>query len=333
MTVPDFNELLRAAADQYAEAKVAGATAQYQEQLVAAQAQLAALQTQLANALAVDAADKATVGQLQATVANLQAQLAALTPGKAPAPPAGWAVAFQDDCDTPSLDGGCWSATTDAAGNELSQRLPANVLPSTDHLTIRARRQDYGGRQFTSGYITTAGRFSVPFGRWLVRARWDDLYGLWPALWLRDDTGLGEIDIMESVGTVPKLVQTVHQSTNGDQDRSGNEWPMPAGWAPSDWHVYGLQRDHTGTLTWTVDGRPVFTRSTSDTGSRSKAPMTWLTGPAFPSKLHLIINLQVGGSMPAYYLGKGYDPAKILPGDTVGTLDIDWVQVLTPLAG
>ena len=333
MITPDFDQLLRAAADQYADAKVAAATAQYQQHLSAAQSELAALQTQLANASAAASADQATIGQLQATVASLQAQLAALDPGKAPAPPPGWAVAFQDDCDTAALDAGKWTATTDAASNELSQRLPANVLPSVDRLTIQALRQSYGGRQFTSGYLTTAGHFSVPFGRWLIRARWDDSYGLWPALWLRDDTGLGEIDIMESVGSVGKVVQTVHQSTNGDQDRSGNEWAMPAGWSPSDWHVYGLQRDSTGALTWSIDGQPVFTRTRSDIGSKSKAPMSWLTGAAFPSKLHLIVNLQVGGSMPAYYLGNGYDPAKILPSGTVGTLDIDWVQVLTPLAG
>lgn len=332
MTAPDFDQLLRAAADQYADAKVAAATAQYQQQLAAAQAHLADLQTQLTNALAADAADKATLAQLQVTVASLQAQLAARTSGKAPAPPTGWVVAFQDDCAAAQLDAGKWTATTDAASNELSQRLPANVLPGTDHLTIRAQRQNCGGRQFTSGYLTTAGHFSVPFGQWLIRARWDDSYGLWPALWLRDDTGLGEIDISEAVGSVGKVVQTVHQSTNGDQDKSGNEWTMPTGWTPSDWHVYGLQRDNTGTLTWTIDGQVVFTRTTADIGSKSKQPMTWLT-TAFPSKLHLIINLQVGGSMPSYYLGNGYDPGRILAGARqTATLEIDWVQVLTPAA-
>lgn len=331
MTAPSFDQLLQAAADQYADAKVTAATARIQRQLAEVQAQLTTTQAQLANALAAEAADTKLITQLQASVASLQAQLAAVVPGKAPAPPAGWAVVFQDDFTAAQLDGGKWSATTDAANNELSQRLPANVLPSADHLTIRAQRQTYGSREFTSGYLTTAGRFSVPLGQWLIRARWDNSYGLWPALWLRDDTGLGEIDIMEAVGSVRKIVQTVHQSTNGDQDRSGNEWDMPSGWTPTDWHVYGLQRDSTGTLTWTIDGQTVCTRSSVDHGSKSKQPMSWLT-TAFPSKLHLIINLQVGGSMPSYYLGSGYNPANILPAGTTGALDIDWVQVLTQLA-
>ena len=62
--------------------------------------------------------------------------------------------------------------------------------------------------------------------------------------------------------------------------------------------------------------------------------MTWLTGPEYAGPAHLIINLQVGGAMPNYYLNgnKPIDPATILPGDTTGSLDLDWVQVLTPLA-
>ena len=139
MTAPRFDQLLQAAADQYADAKVAAATAQIQQQLAEVQAQLAATQAQLANALAAEAADTTLITQLQASVAGLQAQLALLSPGKAPAPPAGWAVVFQDDFTTPQLDGGKWSATTDAASNELSQRLPANVLAGAGYLTIRAQ--------------------------------------------------------------------------------------------------------------------------------------------------------------------------------------------------
>ena len=167
MTTPSFDQLLQAAVDQYADARVAAATAQLRQQLAEVQAQLAATQAQLADAAA---ADTALIAQLRTSVASLQAQLALLAPGKAPAPPAGWAVVFQDGFTAAQLDGGKWSATTDAANNELSQRLPTNVLPGAKHLTIRTQRQAYGSREFTSGYLTTAGRFSVPSGQWLSRA-------------------------------------------------------------------------------------------------------------------------------------------------------------------
>jgi beta-glucanase (GH16 family) len=280
-----------------------------------------------ADAFAASAVAQATA-PLKAQIADLQAKVAALN--GLPVVPAGWTEAFSDTFTGSALDGSKWTATTDTAANELSARLPGNVTTDGARLSIRAQRQPAAGRQFTSGYVTTAGHASWDFFRLAVRARWTDLYGLWPAIWLRDDTGLGEIDVMEAVGGVRKLVQTVHQSTNGDMDKAGSEWPMPAGWSPSDWHVYGLERQNTGTLIWTIDGQPVFTRTRADLGSKSHQPMAWLTGSTFAGPLHLIINLQVGGTMPAYYLGSTYDPTRILPAGAVGSLDIDYVQVLTP---
>jgi hypothetical protein len=63
--------------------------------------------------------------------------------------------------------------------------------------------------------------------------------------------------------------------------------------------------------------------------------MTWLTGPDYAGPAHLIINLQVGGSMPSYFLGNGQplDPAAILPGTATARLDLDWVRVLIPVGG
>jgi beta-glucanase (GH16 family) len=359
MTAPSsaFAPFLQDAADRYAAQAVAAAvgprdaqistlTAQLAAsqalitqdaaQLAAARQQLAAVQTQLANALASDAADRATIAADQKAIAALQAQLAALQPGKAPAPPAGWVEAFRDDMNG-KLGPGWTVANNDSADNELSLRLAANVVPAADHVSIVAKRQTVGTKQFTSGYLTTAGHASWPFFRALVRARWDDLFGMWPALWFRFDNALGEIDGMEAVGGVRKIVQTAHQNTDGKQDKSGFEWVMPVGWSPSDFHVYGTERQADGTLIWSIDGQATRTIRPTDLSTKLKQPMSWLTGPDYAGPAHLIINLQVGGSMPNYFINgdstKPIDVTKILPGTTTGRLDIDWVQVLTPTAG
>lgn len=302
-------------------------------QLTAAQQQLAALQTQLARALAADAADQKTIAADQKVIADLQSQLAALQPGKAPAPPPGWAEAFRDDLNG-ALGPGWAVADNDSASNELSLRLAANVVPAADHVSIVAKRQSAGGRLFTSGYLSTAGHASWPQFRALIRARWDDAHALWPALWFRFDDAPGEIDGMEAVGGVRKVVQTAHQNTNGKQDKSGYEWAMPAGWSCSDWHVYGVERRADGTVSWSVDGQVTRTITPADKGKLGQ-PMSWLTGPDYAGPAHLIINLQVGGSMPSYFLGNGQplDPATILPGTATARLDLDWVQVLTPVGG
>jgi len=346
ITAPDALQL---AFDAYASPRITAGTAPLQQQisvlagqlaasqallgqddaaLAAAKQTLAGLQTQLANETAAERADVATISAQQQQIAALQAQLSTAVPGKAPAPPAGYAVALQDDFN--GTVSPVWTATTDAASNELSARLPGNVITGPDHLSIQAKRQASGTRLFTSGYITTAGKQSVPFGRWLIRARWTDLYGLWPALWLRFDGAPGEIDIMEAVGSWPHLAFTVHQNTSGQQDKSGTDWPWAAGWSPADWHVYGFERKTDGTGIWTVDGVATKTAHPTDLDNQHQ-PMNWLTGPNFTGPAHLICNLQVGGSMPSSVL-PSFDQSKILPAGAVGSLELDWVQVLTPIA-
>lgn len=324
------------ALQQAADALAAQAVAQATAPLVA---QIGQLQTSLAAAVQADVTDRASLVKAQQQIVALQGQLAVLSGGIPPAP-SGYRVVLADDFTGASLDGSKWTATTDTASNELSARLPANVLVGPDRLSIIAKRQQVGARQFSSGYVTTAGHSSIPVGKWLIRARWDDLFGVWPAIWLRFDDKpdgtkvLGEIDIMEAVGTVRGVVQTVHQSTNGDQDKSGYDWLPPAGWSCSDWHVYGLERRADGSLLWTVDGTLTRAVNISTLGSVSRQPMTWLTGPTFTGPAHLIINLQIGGSMVNYAINGDtkvpVDPTRILPGATTAHLDIDWVQVLAP---
>lgn len=355
MTALDCAPFLQGAFDDFAAAQVKAAVDPLQQQLTAATAQLqatqalltqdhaqltdaqqklTAAQAQLANALAAGVAEQSTITALQHQVADLQAQLASLLPGKAPAPPAGYATAFLDEMNG-SL-GPLWTVGTGTADNELSARTVANVVASADHLTIVSRREASSGKQFTSGYVTTAPHFSLPFGRWEIRARWDDLFGMWPAIWLRFDNAVGEIDIMEAVGGIRKIVQTAHQNTNGKQDKSGFEWAMPDGWKPSDFHTYGVERFNTGVLAWSVDDVVTRRIAPTDLSTQLHQPMSWLTGTEYAGPAHLIINQQVGGSMPNWYVNgsttKPIDVTKILPGTTEAHLQIDWARALTPLS-
>lgn len=352
MTLPAVQDVLQASYDAYSGPRVAAAVAAGQQEsdalraqvsalqalvsqdeakIAAEQQQLAAAQSDLAAAVAAGQVDVAQIATLQQQIAALQAQLNAVVPGKAPPPPSGWVEAFRDDMN--GQLGLLWSvADNTGAANELSWRLASNVQPASDHVSIRAQRQAVGGRQYSSGYITTAGKASWQFFRAIVRARCTDLYGLWPAVpWFRFDNAVGEIDAAEMIGTVRKVVQSVHQNNDGTGDHSGFDWPMPAAWSMADWHDYEVQRDSTGMITWRVDGVQTFKVIPAGLSTQLAKTMTWLIGPEFAGPAHLNINLQVGGSMPKSYLGASYDPTKILPIGTVGSLDIDYVQVLTPL--
>lgn len=223
--------------------------------------------------------------------------------------------------DFTSLDLTKWNVHNgDYAKNTYAFYVSANVSIQADGLHLAAKRQTGLPNQpascpYSSGYIDTIGKHSQQTGRWEVVAKFPSFRGAWPAIWLRCDSTLGEIDIVEAVGGAGgDDVQTVHQSTNGDMDKSGYEY-KPSGLDLTKFHTYALERDSDGSLRWYVDG--VLTRSRKPTDLDNQGqPMTWLAGPTFASPLNLRINLQVGGSMPKSF-GLDVDATSALPGDIV----------------
>jgi beta-glucanase (GH16 family) len=236
----------------------------------------------------------------------------------APAPaPAGYKLVWSDDFNT--VDRTKWNVRNNSwANNEQSivTSRSANVFTSNGALTLRAIQESYTvgstTRQYTSGYLDTVGRESWQYGRIEMRAKLPTAQGMWPAFWLRDNTNLGELDIMEAVGGLPtKSVQTIHQSTNGDLAKAGHEDVLPSG-TTATWHTYAVDRE-PGTVKWYVDDRLVF--------SKTQSLLTWLD-PTFNEPMNIRLNLQVGGSMPNWY-GMPVNGAPLGASDYV----IDYVRV------
>ncbi|QWZ09665.1 family 16 glycosylhydrolase [Nocardioides panacis] len=231
--------------------------------------------------------------------------------------PAGYRLVWSDDFS--SLDGSKWNVRNNSwANNEESivTARPDNVFVSNGALTLRALKESYTvgstTRQYTSGYLDTIGKAAWQYGRIEMRAKLPAAQGMWPAFWLRENSGLGELDIMEAVGGMGnRTVQTVHQSTNGDMARFGHEDVLPSG-TFSDWHTYAVDRE-PGSVQWYVDDRLVFSKTVS--------AVPWLDD-TFDTPMNIRLNLQVGGSMPAYY-------QKPVIGAPLGASDyvIDYVRV------
>ncbi|HEX8094459.1 family 16 glycosylhydrolase [Jatrophihabitans sp.] len=234
----------------------------------------------------------------------------------APAP-SGYKLVFNEDFNV--IDRTKWNVRNNSwANNEESivTSRAANVFTSNGALTLRAIKESYTvgstTKQYTSGYLDTIGRESWQYGRIEMRAKLPTAQGMWPAFWLRDNTNLGELDIMEAVGGLPtKTVQTIHQSTNGGMAKAGHEDVLPSG-TTSTWHTYAVDRE-PGSVKWYVDDRLVF--------SKTQTLLTWLD-PTFNEPMNLRLNLQVGGSMPAWY-GMPVNGAPLGASDYV----IDYVRV------
>jgi beta-glucanase (GH16 family) len=240
------------------------------------------------------AAPKPTASTTPAPTSSAPAPTPAPTTS-APAP-SGYRLVFSDDFN--SIDRTKWNVRNNSwAKNEESivTSRADNVFISGGALTLRAINESYTvgstTRQYTSGYLDTIGRGSWKYGRFEMRAKLPTAQGMWPAFWLRNNTTLGELDIMEAVGgRVNQTVQTIHQSTNGDLAKAGHEDTLPSG-NTSTWHTYAVDRQ-PGSVKWYVDGRLVF--------SKTQSQLSWLD-PSFNEPMNIRLNLQVGGSMPNWY--------------------------------
>ena len=117
-------------------------------------------------------------------------------------------LVWSDEFDTNTL-GINWNveATNSPYNNELEAYTtrPENVTVADGNLVLTARRENYGGKSFTSGRVNSEHKVSFAHGKIEARIKLPKLAnGLWPAFWMMgedfdsvDWPKCGEIDIME----------------------------------------------------------------------------------------------------------------------------------------
>lgn len=99
------------------------------------------------------------------------------------AEPAGWKLVWSDEFSGKTLDLKKWNVLTreQSKHGELQYYVPDEVYLENGHLRIRSQQRDYGGQHFTSGRLSTDGRFAPTYGRFEIRGRMPVGKGLWPA--------------------------------------------------------------------------------------------------------------------------------------------------------
>ncbi|HEY3681645.1 MAG TPA: glycoside hydrolase family 16 protein [Streptosporangiaceae bacterium] len=241
------------------------------------------------------------------------ATLAAPAPEAAHAARTAPAVTWSDDFDGAAgsgVDPAKWGHDVGGSGwgnNELEYYTDGaanTALDGQGHLVITARKENpnnyqcwNGTCQYTSGKITTAGKFTQAYGHIEARIKIPRGQGMWPAFWmLGDDIGsnpwpnCGELDIMENVGFEPG---TVHGSAHGPGYSGGNPltgtYTLPNGQAfADDFHTFAIDWA-PDSVKWSVDGQVYETRTPADTNGNK-----WV----FDHPFFVILNLAVGGNWP-----------------------------------
>ena len=178
-----------------------------------------------------------------------------------------WRCSFDDEFNGTSVDQTKWRIQETSwngfhSGPECFMDRPGNVAVSGGALQLTARREAHGftchapnnpyGTQFTSGMLTTYGKFAQAFGRFEIRAKMPaaKIKGLQTSFWLWPVDpfryGLypasGEIDMAEEFSLHPdRVIPYIHYYSTLDQV-TNNYCLVPN---VADFHNY--------TLEWTPD--------------------------------------------------------------------------------
>ena len=216
-----------------------------------------------------------------------------------------WRLVWSDEFD--GSIGPDWVFETGGGGwgnEELQYYRRENARIDNGQLVITARRQDFGGRRYTSARMKTQGRKAFKYGR--IEARLNVPYGngQWPAFWMLGESistvgwpRCGEIDIMEHINTEDKLFGTIHWSDqNGNYATyGGDRFTSLRGW-----HNYAIEWDDQA-IKWFMDGQQFHEVNIAGGVNGTEE---------FHEPHFLLLNFAIGGRFPGWNIDEGRLPAE-----------------------
>ena len=184
-----------------------------------------------------------------------------------------------------------------------------NVKVENGVLKITAKKESYGGKNYTSGRVRTYQKLDFTYGRVDIKAKMPSKAGTWPALWMLgsnydsiDWPKCGEMDILEHAGNRLNQVQsTVHHPDNYGEGDSNTTYDYND--VSSNFHVYSIVWTEQG-ITFFVDDKPFHI-----VGNACALPFNW--------DFYIILNVAMGGT----YGGS------IDPNFDFDTMEVDYVRV------
>lgn len=221
-----------------------------------------------------------------------------------------WNLAWHDEFDQPTLDTSNWNYETGAniRNNELQYYTsrPENVRVEGGNLVLECRKENYGGKQYTSGSITTENKRNFKYAKIEMRAKLPQGKGIWPGFWT---TGYGqwpacgEIDIMEMIGGGTGFDNTIFGTLHYDDD--GHKQMQY--WAPLTSGIYA-DMYHTFSVIWNSDKISFY----MDDWNYFNCDTSGGQFSEFDVDHFLRLNLAIGGDWPAA-IGKTPDSSTVLP--------------------
>ena len=210
---------------------------------------------------------------------------------------------WSDEFDGERVDATKWTfeigtGNNGWGNNELQYYREENTIVTDGSLVIQAKKEDFGGSEYTSSRLISMDKREFEYGRIDIRAALPEGQGMWPALWMLganfDEVGwpsCGEIDIMEALGDdTRRVLGTAHYGVTGNPStfRTGRYDLGRDRDYVDEWHVYSLIWSEDS-ITWLVDDVEFHSLTPAETGN---AP--W----PFNNPFFMIMNVAVGGQLP-----------------------------------
>lgn len=220
----------------------------------------------------------------------------------------GWTLTFHDEFDGTKLDAKKWSDCYPGeqrthSNNEQQYYATDGYELKDGILRFKAEKRKMGGMPYTSGMISSYGKFKQKYGWFEIRARFPQGKGMWPAFWLLPATKAWppEIDILEILGHDPSKVyfSTHYKTAKSRHEYKTGFWVGPD--FSKEFHTIALEWS-PGLCIWYVDG---VERHRHADGVPDES-------------MYIIANLAVGGDWPGMPDAKTPFP---------GFMDIDYIRV------
>jgi beta-glucanase (GH16 family) len=194
---------------------------------------------------------------------------------------AGWKLIWADEFDKPNLDIEHWTEIDRKVSynNELQYYLPRNSYVEDGCLYLTAKKEDWGGKAYTSAMVDSENKLVFKYGRIEARIKLPEGKGVFPAFWILTDDGGYEIDIMEMIGSEPNTIYATnhYETVRGSKRTSG----YTANETPGEFHVYAVEWEK-GSIRWYVDD-----------------VLYHESGRGVPSDyMYMVLNLAIGGNWP-----------------------------------
>jgi beta-glucanase (GH16 family) len=239
----------------------------------------------------------------------------------------GWTLVWADEFNAATGTGADttkWNLVNKGDGfgnNELqfyTNRAQNAYHDGNGFLVIKAVKEPYMNRQYTSARLESNGKFQRTYGRFESRMQLPRGQGIWPAFWmLGNNIGsagwptCGEIDVMENIGREPSIVHgTLHGPGYSGGSPISSAYTLPNGARFADeFHVFAIEWE-LDVVRWYVDDIQYAVKTPADTPSGAR----WV----YEHPFYLLLNVAVGGNWPG-----APDATTVFP----QTLTVDYVRV------